>query len=90
MTELMSKEYTRGEAGFRTPAFMRVTGRDLSDPMQKGLVGETAGINIIDLANYHSIAFLETEDLGRVSRDGTFEILGRIDNADIRGCNLMV
>jgi hypothetical protein len=90
MTELMSQAYTRGEAGFKTPPFMRVIGRDLSDPMEKGVVGETAGINIIDLANYHSIAFLETEDLGRVSADGSFEILGRIDNADIRGCNLMV
>ena len=90
MTELMSQAYTSGGTGFKTNAFMKVLGRDLSDPMQKGVIGENAGINIIDLANFHSIAFLETEDLGKISGNGTFEILGRIDNADIRGCNLLV
>lgn len=90
MTELMSQAYTAGGTGFNTNAFMKVLGRDLSDPMQKGVIGENAGINIIDLANFHSIAFLETEDLGKIMGNGTFEILGRIDNADIRGCNLLV
>jgi phenylacetate-coenzyme A ligase PaaK-like adenylate-forming protein len=90
MTELMSQAYTNGSMGFRNPPWMRVLGRDLSDPMEKGIVNETAGMNIIDLANWHSIAFLETEDLGKVSPNGEFEILGRIDNSDVRGCNLMV
>ena len=65
-------------------------GRDLADPFQKGLQNETAGINVIDLANYHTISFIETEDLGKIYADGTFEIMGRIDNSDVRGCNLMV
>ncbi len=90
MTELMSQAYTAGEPVFRPPASMKVIGRDMSDPMHKGLVGETAGLNIIDLANIHSVAFLETEDLGRVYEDGTFEILGRMDNSDVRGCNLLL
>lgn len=90
MTELMSQAYTNGGTGFKTNPFLKVLGRDLSDPMQKGVTGENAGINIVDLANFHSIAFIETEDLGKISSDGTFEILGRIDNADIRGCNLLV
>jgi phenylacetate-coenzyme A ligase PaaK-like adenylate-forming protein len=90
MTELMSQAYTLGEMKFNNPPFMKVFGRDLSDPMEKCVIGETAGLNIIDLANFHSISFLETEDLARIYPDRTFEILGRIDNSDVRGCNLMV
>jgi hypothetical protein len=69
---------------------MKVIGRDLSDPFSTGLRNETAGINVIDLANWNTAAFIETEDIGKVHQDGSFEVLGRIDNSDIRGCNLMV
>jgi hypothetical protein len=90
MTELLSQAYTFDGSRFRNSPYMRVIGRDLSDPMQKGVTGENAGINVIDLANWHSISFIETEDQGRVYPNGTFEILGRIDNSDVRGCNLMI
>ena len=90
MTELMSQCYSKGEGRFFCPPWIKVIGRDLADPFQKGLLNETAGINIIDLANWHSIAFIETEDLGKIYENGVFEILGRSDNSDIRGCNLMV
>ncbi|MBL7856219.1 MAG: acyl transferase [Cyclobacteriaceae bacterium] len=90
MTELLSQAYMDGGVGFHCPPWMKITGRDITDPFRKGLLGETSGINVIDLANLHSIAFLETEDLGRVYTDGTFEVLGRMDNSDLRGCNLMV
>jgi hypothetical protein len=90
MTELLSQAYSFEGSRFRNPPYMKVIGRDLSDPMQKGVTGENAGINVIDLANWHSISFIETEDQGRVHPDGTFEILGRIDNSDVRGCNLMI
>jgi hypothetical protein len=69
---------------------MRVMGRELTDPFHKGLQDESAGINVVDLANWNSISFIETEDIGKVYADGTFEILGRMDNSDVRGCNLMV
>lgn len=90
MTELLSQAYTRGSQHFFCPPWMKVIGRELTDPLQKGLLNETGGINIIDLANWHSVAFIETEDLGIVLPDGSFEILGRIDNSDIRGCNLLI
>lgn len=90
MTELMSQAYSRGGARFECPPWLRVVGRDLTDPLAKGLQNETAGINIIDLANLHSVAFIETQDLGKVFADGTFEVLGRTDNSDVRGCNLLV
>lgn len=90
MTELMSQAYTDGSLMFQPPATMRVLGRDLTDPFHTGITGETAAINIIDLANLHSISFVETEDMGRVYPDKTFEILGRVDNSDVRGCNLLV
>ena len=90
MTELLSQGYTRGGTAFQGAPAMRVIGRDLTDPMRKGLLDETCGINVIDLANVDSIAFIETEDLGRVFADKTFEILGRMDNSDVRGCNLLV
>jgi phenylacetate-coenzyme A ligase PaaK-like adenylate-forming protein len=90
MTELLSQAYTKGADRFWCPPWMKILSRDLTDPMHKGLLEETGGINIIDLANWHSIAFIETEDLGKVFDDGSFEILGRMDNSDVRGCNLMV
>jgi hypothetical protein len=90
MTELFSQAYSSGTERFTCPPWLKVIGRDLSDPFVKGLQNETAGINVIDLANYHSISFIETEDLGKIYADGTFEIMGRMDNSDVRGCNLMV
>jgi phenylacetate-coenzyme A ligase PaaK-like adenylate-forming protein len=90
MTELLSQAYTRGDDRFVCPPWMKVLVRELTDPLEKGIRSQTGGINVIDLANIHSIAFIETEDLGKVYDDGTFEVLGRMDNSDIRGCNLLV
>jgi hypothetical protein len=90
MTELFSQAYTIENELFKSSRGMKVIGRDLTDPFTKGLLGETCGINVIDLANWHSIGFIETEDLGKVYQDGSFEVLGRIDNSDVRGCNLLV
>jgi len=90
MTELLSQGYTQGGTAFRGAPTVRVVGRDLTDPLRKGLLDETCGINVIDLANINTIAFIETEDIGRVFANGTFEILGRMDNSDVRGCNLLV
>ena len=89
MTELLSQAYLQNDR-FSCPPWMKVIARDVTDPMTKGLVGGTGGLNIIDLANWHSIAFIETEDLGKVYSDGSFEVLGRMDNSDVRGCNLMI
>ncbi len=90
MTELLSQAYAVHSNRFSLPPWMKVVGRELTDPFRKGLQDETAGINVVDLANWNSISFVETEDIGRVYMDGTFEILGRMDNSDVRGCNLMV
>jgi hypothetical protein len=90
MTELLSQAYSDGFDSFRPSPWMKIVGRDLSDPLTSGLLRETCGINVIDLANWHSAAFIATEDLGKVYEDGSFEILGRIDNSDVRGCNLLL
>ena len=90
MTELLSQAYSKGGNAFFCPPWMRIIARDMTDPMEKGLLNETAGINVIDFANVDSVAFIETEDIGKVFSDGSFEILGRFDNSDVRGCNLMV
>lgn len=90
MTELFSQAYTTGGLHFRCPPWMNVIGRDLSDPMSKGLINETCGLNVVDLANWRTISFIETEDLGKVFSDGPFEVQGRMDNSEIRGCNLLL
>jgi len=90
MTELLSQAYMLSDLRFQTPPWMRIIGREITDPMTKGLLGQTAGINVIDLANWDTASFIETEDVGKVYADGTFEILGRLDNSDVRGCNLMI
>src|SRR5690606_41106229 len=90
ITELFSQAYTDGKFKFKPSPWMKIIGRDISDPFQKGVLNETAGINIIDLANYNTISFIETEDLGKIYGNGTFEVLGRIDNSEARGCNLML
>lgn len=90
MTELLSQAYSKGYSKFKTPSWMRVFIRDTEDALTILKNGKTGGLNIIDLANINSCAFIATQDLGRLSSDGSFEILGRFDSSDIRGCNLMV
>lgn len=90
MTELLSQAYSNGKGIFKCPAWMRVFVRDTEDPLTLLQTGKSGGINIIDLANYNSCSFIATQDLGKVYSDASFEIIGRFDNSDIRGCNLMV
>ena len=90
MTELLSQAYSKGEGVFETPPWMKVLTRDPEDALSILPNGKSGGINVIDLANINSCAFIATQDLGKIRSDGTFEILGRFDQSDIRGCNLMV
>lgn len=90
MTELLSQAYSKGKGIFRCPPWMRVLIRETNDPLTIAPVGSTGGINIIDLANLYSCAFIQTQDLGRLHSNGTFEVLGRMDSAPIRGCNLLI
>jgi hypothetical protein len=91
MTELMSQAYSKGSQGFEPPFSMKVLVRDVNDPFMYLPEKKIGGLNIIDLANLHSCAFIETKDLGRkLSKKGNFEVLGRFDNSDLRGCNLLV
>ncbi|MEX2564965.1 MAG: acyl transferase [Cyclobacteriaceae bacterium] len=89
MTELISQAYSRGEGIYTVPPTMGVYIRDVHDPFDIDSKNKGA-VNIIDLANFNSCAFIETQDLGEKHEDGTFSILGRIDNSELRGCNLMV
>ena len=89
MTELLSQAYSKGSGSFRTPPWMQVLMRDTEDPLAYQDFGRTGGINVIDLANRYSCAFIATQDLGKAHTDGSFEVLGRFDHSDIRGCNLM-
>ncbi len=90
MTELLSQAYALREGRFLTPPWMQVNIRDPYDPFSGLPSGASGAINIIDLANIHSIAFLATHDIGIKHTDGTFEVLGRLDHSAVRGCNLMV
>lgn len=90
MTELLSQGYSKGEGVFRPGYSMRLLLRDLNDPFDIGPRHRSGGINVIDLGNIDSCAFVETKDIGRMQEDGSFEVLGRFDNSDIRGCNLLV
>lgn len=90
MTELLSQAYSKGEGVFECPPWMKIITRDTNDPLSLILTQQSGGINIIDLANINSCSFLATQDLGRVFENRSFEILGRFDNSDIRGCNLLV
>lgn len=90
MTELLSQAYSKGNGIFEAPPWMKVLIRDTEDPLTLRPPGNTGGVNIIDLANINSCSFIATQDLGKVYPDGSFEILGRFDHSDIRGCNLMV
>lgn len=89
MTELLSQAYSKGDGIFNCTPWMKVLTRDTEDPLSI-IYNQTGGINIIDLANINSCSFIATQDLGKVNSDGSFEVLGRFDSSDIRGCNLMV
>ena len=90
MTELLSQAYSLGDGIFKTPNWMKVLIRDTNDPFNYLGYQKTGGINVIDLANIHSCSFIATQDLGKIYPNDTFEVLGRFDNSDIRGCNLLV
>ncbi|MGK0326384.1 MAG: phenylacetate-coenzyme A ligase PaaK-like adenylate-forming protein [Polaribacter sp.] len=90
MTELLSQAYSKGSGVFKTPPWMKILARDTEDALTILPSGKAGGINVIDLANYNSCSFVATQDLGKVHENETFEIIGRFDNSDIRGCNLMV
>ncbi len=90
MTELLSQAYSIGNGIFETPPWMKILTRDTEDALTIQPTGNTGGINVIDLANYNSCSFIATQDLGKTHHNNTFEIIGRFDNSDIRGCNLMV
>ncbi|WP_438972576.1 LuxE/PaaK family acyltransferase [Polaribacter sp.] len=90
MTELLSQAYSKGNGVFETPPWMKILIRDTEDALKILPQEKTGGINVIDLANYNSCSFIATQDLGKVHGNDTFEIIGRFDNSDLRGCNLMV
>jgi hypothetical protein len=90
MTELLSQAYSYGQGIFNCPPWMKILLRDTSDPLSLVQNKQSGGINVIDLANINSCSFIATQDLGKFHTDGSFEVLGRFDNADIRGCNLLV
>ena len=90
MTELLSQAYAKENGHFKTPPWMKMLVRDINDPFSLLPDGKTGGINIIDLANFNSCSFLAVQDLGKINNDGTFEVLGRFDFSDLRGCNLMI
>ena len=90
MTELLSQAYSKGSGIFTCPPWMNVLVRELNDPFSYRKPNQTGGINVIDLANINSCSFIATQDLGKKYDDGSFEILGRFDQSDIRGCNLLV
>jgi hypothetical protein len=88
MTELFSQAYSKGDGKFGTPPWMKVLIRDANDPFELIANNQTGGINVIDLSNLYSCPFIATQDLGKISGN-KIEILGRFDNSDIRGCNLL-
>lgn len=90
MTELLSQAWSKGDGLYRCPPWMRISLRDVNDPLSRVETGRTGGIDIIDLGNIASCPFISTQDLGRMHTDASFEVLGRYDNSDVRGCNLMV
>lgn len=90
MTELLSQAYSKCYGIFNCPPWMRIITRDTNDPVTIINDNKAGGINVIDLANINSCSFIATQDLGKVYADGSFEVLGRFDNADIRGCNLLI
>ena len=90
MTELLSQAYSLGNGVFECPSWMHILIRDPEDALSYVADGKTGGVNVIDLANFNSCSFIATQDLGKKQPNNSFEILGRFDHSDIRGCNLMV
>ena len=90
MTELLSQAYSKGDGIFSCPNWMRVFIRDMNDPNFLYSNNKSGGINIIDLANVNSCSFIATEDMGSLHENGSFEIMGRIDHSETRGCNLLL
>lgn len=90
MTELLSQAYSKKDGVFYTPPWMKIMIRDPYDPFSLMSRDSSGGINIIDLANLYSCSFIATQDIGKLTPEGGFEVLGRFDNSDIRGCNLML
>lgn len=90
MTELLSQAYSQGDGLFMSNSRFKIFPGDLYDPLSTTTYETTARINVMDLANKHSCAFIATNDLGRVYQDGSFEIIGRQDFSEIRGCNLLM
>jgi phenylacetate-coenzyme A ligase PaaK-like adenylate-forming protein len=90
MTELLSQAYSKGNGIFECPPWMKILTRDTEDALTILPEGKSGGINVIDLANINSCSFIATQDLGKTYANGTFEVLGRFDNSDIRGCNLLL
>ena len=89
MTELLSQAYSKKNGLFQTPPWMKLIVRDFEDPYSIAKINSSGGINIIDLANIYSCSFIETQDIGREVTKGKIEILGRFDQSEIRGCNLL-
>ena len=90
MTEMLSQAYSLGGELFSCPPWLKITLRQIDDPLSKSKPGKTGGINVIDLANIHSCSFIATQDLGRLNENNQFQILGRFDHSDVRGCNLLI
>jgi len=90
MTELLSQAYSKGRGMFSSPPWMRILIRDVNDPLSLMPEDKSGGINVIDLANIYSCSFIATQDLGKLHSSRDFEVLGRFDNSDVRGCNLLV
>lgn len=90
MTELTSQAYSNKSGIYQCPPWMKVIPRSDNDPLSSNVLGQTAALNIIDLANIHSCCFIATEDLGKIYENGDFSVTGRMDHSDIRGCSLMI
>ena len=90
MTELLSQAWSKGEGLFEPSATMRLSAREINDPFAQVAYRRTGVLNIMDLGNLDTISFIATDDLGKVYEDGTFEVLGRMDGSDLRGCNLLL
>jgi hypothetical protein len=90
MTELLSQAYSLGNGEFVSPPWMKFAIREVDDPLKIRTDNKTGGINVIDLANYNSCSFIATKDLGKLNPNNTLELMGRYDNSDVRGCNLLM
>ncbi len=90
MTELLSQAYSKGDGIYSSPNWMKILIIYVNDPFKLLPNEKSGGVNVIDLANIHSCSFISTQDLGKKYSNDTFKILGRFDNSDLRGCNLLI